>query len=45
MVDLTDPNPLVMTNFELVGFLCGLAGVAVAFVRSLVRRRQGGDRP
>ncbi len=39
MVDLSNPNPLIMTHFELVGFLGGLAAVAILGLRDLLRRR------
>ena len=41
MVDLTDPSPLVMTHFELIGFLSGLIGVLAAVVVDVLRRRKG----
>ncbi len=39
MVDLTDPSPLVMTHFELVGFLCGVLGVIAIAITDALRRR------
>jgi len=40
VVDLTDPNPLVMTHFEFVGFVSGLLGVLYAVISDFVRRRR-----
>lgn len=41
MVDLSSPNPLIMTHFELIGFLGGLAAVAILAVRDVLNRRRG----
>lgn len=42
MVDMTNPSPLVMTHFELVGFICGLIGLAGVALRDYLRRRKRG---
>jgi hypothetical protein len=38
MVDLTNPNPLVMTHFELVAFLAAVAGVILTMIHDRVKR-------
>ena len=38
MVDLTNPNPFVMTHFELVAFLTAVAGVLFTMICDLVKR-------
>ena len=42
MVDLTDPSPLVMTHFELTGFLAAVLGVLAVAISDYLRRRRGG---
>ena len=36
MVDLTNPNPFVMTHFELVAFLTAVAGVLFTMISGLI---------
>jgi hypothetical protein len=40
MVDLSNPNPLIMTHFELIGFVGGLAAVAILAIRDVLSRRR-----
>jgi hypothetical protein len=44
MADLTSPNPLVMTHFELIAFVSAVAAVLLAIARDVwrARRRSGG---
>ncbi len=42
MVDLTNPSPLVMTHFELVGFICGVIGVIVTALGGYLGKRRRG---
>jgi hypothetical protein len=41
MVDLTSPNPLVMTHFELIAFVSAVSAVALAVVLDVWRRSRG----
>jgi hypothetical protein len=41
VVDLTTPNPLVMTHFELIAFVSAVSAVALAIVLDLWRRPRG----
>ncbi len=44
MVDLTTPNPLVMTHFELIAFVSAVTAVVLAIARDLWRARRQEDR-
>jgi len=41
MVDLTSPNPLLMTHFELIAFVCAVTSVVLAIARDVWRARRG----
>jgi branched-subunit amino acid ABC-type transport system permease component len=38
MVDLTSPNPFIMTHFELTAFLAAVAGVIITMIYDRVKR-------
>ena len=44
MVDLTSPNPLVMTHFELIAFVSAVTSVALALACDLWRARRAARR-
>jgi len=41
MVDLTSPNPLVMTHFEFIAFVSAVTAVVLTILIDLWRARQG----
>jgi hypothetical protein len=47
MIDLNSPNPLLMTPYELIGFLAGVAAVVILAARDFwrFRSRRRGERP
>ena len=45
MPDLNDPSPLIMTHYELIGFVGGCLGVLVAIVLDIMRRGRKSPQP
>jgi hypothetical protein len=45
MVDLTSPNPLVMTHFELIAAVAATFAVVLAVTIDLWRTKRSGPRP
>jgi hypothetical protein len=45
MVDLTSPNPLVMTHFELIAAVTATCAVLLTMAIDLWRSKRGGPRP
>jgi hypothetical protein len=45
MVDLTSPNPLVMTHFELIAAVTATFAVLLTVALDLWRSKRGGPRP
>ncbi len=45
MVDLTTPNPLVMTHFELIAFVAATFAVLLTVALDWWRSKRGGPRP
>lgn len=43
MPDMTSPNPLVMTHFELIAFVSACTAVVVALAIDFWRARRGGS--
>ena len=44
MVDLTSPNPLVMTHFELIAAVSAVCSVVLAILMDVWRARRSKDR-